>query len=117
MGTSNYDTYLTFKRESLLSSNFIEKAVATIHGMKMNVISPQDLQIAQQGQEHIFLEFMRNMIELVDKSGSLAWRYSQMRRLRFTSRITDPIKHAAWADVPNSVKDACNIEWSVNFNN
>jgi len=115
--TSGYDTYLHFNRKSLKDSEFLEKVIASIHGMKMDVISPQDLQIAQQGHEHVFAEYIRNLTELVDQSGSLIWRFSTTRRLRFTSRFTTPILLAAWAEVPPSKTHECKIKWSVEFKN
>jgi hypothetical protein len=117
--TSGYDTYLCFNRESLHDLKFLEKVISSIHGMKMDIIKPEDLQIAQQGQEHIFAEYVKNLVELIDQSGSLIWKYSITRRLRFTSRFTDPIKHAAWAGrAPSEKHDYdSNIKWSVSFNN
>jgi hypothetical protein len=115
--TSGYDTHLRFDRESLTDPKFLEKAIASVHGMKMDIIKPEDLQIAQQGQEHIFAEFIKHLAELVNQSGSLIWRYSQTRRLRFTSRFTDPIQHGAWAIVPPSETHDCNIKWSFSLNN
>jgi hypothetical protein len=112
--TSGYDTYLCFDRKSLTDPEFLEKAISSIHGMKMDIIKPEDLQIAQQGQEHVFAEFCRNLVELVDQSGSLVWRLSQTRRLKFTSRFIDPIKHGVNVEVPYS-DGKIMFRWSVSY--
>ena len=114
---SPYHTHLRFNRESLADPKFLKKAIESIHGLKMGVISPEDLQVAQLGQEHIFAEYVRHLVELVEQSGSLVWRYSITRRLKFTSRFTEAIQHGAWEAVPPSETSGCNIKWSARFHN
>lgn len=111
----NYGTFLEFERESLWSPEFLAKAIASIHEIKMEVISPLDLQIAQEGQRHIFAEFLRQQIELIDHCGSYTWRYSQTRRLNFTSRFIDPIKHSIWATVPPKTIKQSDINWTYSI--
>ena len=100
----NFTTYQTFERDDLYNPAFIEKAIASIHEMKVAVISPHELQCEQQGQDHVFAETNRLLIELIDIGGSYIWKYSTTRNLQFTARFLDPIKAAAWATAP--FKDA-----------
>lgn len=116
--TKNFSNYLRFGRESLKSPEFIEKVVSSIHGAKMNVILPEDLQIEQMGQKNVFAELCRNKIELVERSGTYIWRYLQTRRLKFTSRFVDPIRAAAWVDSAiKDIKTSEFIKWDCRFEN
>lgn len=95
----NYCTYLEFDRANIWAPAFLEKALASIHTQKVDVISPQELQVEQQGQEHVYAESLRWLIELLEQPSGFTWRYSTTRRLVFTNRFTDPIKAAAWSTV------------------
>jgi len=109
--------HIRFNRESLADPIFLKKAIESIHNLKMGVISIEDLQIAQIGQEHIFAESAKYLVELVEELGSPVWKYSLTRCLRFTSRFSDPIPHGVWAVVPTSQTPKHKIEWKVNFKN
>jgi len=114
--TDSYSTYFKFDRSSLLSPKFLQQAVASIHGLKMDVIMPEELQLEQLGQKNVFAESSRHKIELIDNSGLYTCRYSQTRRLKFLSRFIDPIKTAGWAEVQtkeNSPSDF--IKWSCHI--
>lgn len=95
----NYCTYQEFDRATIWTPAFLEKAVASIHTAKVDAISPLQLQLEQQGQEHVYAQSARWLMELVGIPPSHTWRYSATRRLMFTARFTDPIKAGAWATV------------------
>jgi hypothetical protein len=109
----NYGTYCKFDRKSLFSSEFLQDAIASIHSLKMEVIQPQEMQVAQLGQKNVFAENTKALIELNYQNGSFVWRYLQTRRLKFTTRFVDPLKVAAWSDIPTNLRDSnVNFNWS-----
>lgn len=110
----NLSTYQTFERDLIYSPAFLEKAISALHSLKMDVISPHELGLEQSGQEHVFSEFTRFLVELIDTDGSYKWRYSETRRLKFSSKFMDPIRGAAWAEVSSKgeVPSECSIKWS-----
>jgi hypothetical protein len=110
----NYCTFQQFDRAQLTTAAFFEKAIASIHCIKLDAISPHDLQLDQQGQDNVYAEVMRMLLELVDiNGGGYTWRYYQTRRLRFTGRFSDPIKAAAWATVtPTGQASPDVFKWS-----
>lgn len=112
----NYGTYQEFTREMLTSPIFLEKAVASIHGMKMDVIEPHELELAQQCPKQKFQESAKCLIELVDLSGSFTWRRSHTSRTIFTSRYSDGLKVGTWADVPVKGEGPSSVlKWSYNI--
>lgn len=113
---SNYATYQQFDRESLLTPDFVEKAVSSIHEMKLDVIMRKDPFPYPIGMQNVFAESTKSLVELVDLSGSFTWRYKQTRRLRFTSRFIAPLKASAWASVPARVAaSAEKLKWGYNI--
>jgi hypothetical protein len=112
---NNYGTFCQFNRTELGKPVFVEKAVNSIHTLKLEVVSPHELQVQQLGQKDCFQEKAHMLIELVDiGSGAFTWRYNTTKRLRFTARFPEPIQCAAWAAIPiNKGANAPNINWSV----
>ncbi len=113
----NYCTYQEFDRTAIWGAGFLEKAVAAVHTVKVETISPQDLLLEQQGQEHVYAESSRWLIECIEQATGYTWRCSQTRRLIFTSRFTDPLTAAAWAGVtPKSNAPSTSFTWKYTIN-
>ncbi len=102
--TGKYATYHRFDRGSIYSPKVIGSIIASIHDMKMNVISPIELELAHLGPKSVIVESANWLIELIDNHGSFTWRYSVSRRLRFTARFTEPIKHGIWPNTNMPLK-------------
>jgi len=112
----NYCTHQKFNRGSLTDSEFVKRAVASIHSLKMEIIDPNELDLAQQGPQNKFLEYSKCAIELIELSGSFTWRRSQTSRSRFTSRYSEGIKAGAWADVKVKGDAPSDVfKWSYNI--
>jgi hypothetical protein len=89
--TGKYSTYHRFDRVSLFSPENLGRIIASIHAM----IEP-----TPTGPKNVIVESAKWLIELIDNYGSFTWRYSVTRRLSFTARFTEPIKHGIWPN-PN----------------
>ena len=111
--TSNYCTYCRFDRELLFSPDFLSNAIASIHGMKMEVLQPHEFQLVQMAPLNVIAESWRSLFELIDLSGSFTWRHSITRRLKFTGPFKDPIRTAITPTVPTKLKARSNtFTWS-----
>ena len=108
----NYCTYQEFDRAHLHDASFLEKAVAAIHTIKVGTMSAQDFEFEQQGQEHVYAESSRWLIECLEQAVGYTWRSSHTRKLIFTSRFSDPLKAGAWAQVaPKGSAGAPAVVW------
>jgi hypothetical protein len=110
---SNYCTYCKFDRELLFSPEFLQRAIASIHGMKMEVVQTHEFQMVQTAPSNVIAEFWRSLFELIDHSGSFTWKYSTTRRLKFTGLFKDPIRCAITPNVSTKLKAEPNaFTWS-----
>ncbi len=114
----NYCTYKEFDRESLTSSKFLEEAISSIHDLKLGVIDPLELQLAQQNPKPYFSEHSNCLIELIELFGTFIWRRSHTFRYVFTSLYNDEnrIKIGSWADVHVKGKATSDkLQWTYNI--
>jgi hypothetical protein len=112
----NYSTFLEFNRALLTDSGFLEKAVASIHQLKVAAITSREVFADQQGAYEFYAEHSTILIELKPRAGGFLWQHAISRRLVFSSRFSGEIKAGSWAAVPaTNVDPACTIQWKCRF--
>ncbi len=92
----NFVTPLRFDRNTLGDPDVLEKVIKSIHGMKMEVISPNDLMIGQDTDE-FYVEYNRALYEMKEVDGGYYWVYSITKRLIFLKPCKRQIYTGFWA--------------------
>ena len=116
--TPNYGTYLPFSRDELYKCEFLSKAIASIHDIKMDVLLSHDVLIEQEGISDFYLENSFTLISLEKDNNGYYWHYSMSRKYVFTDKFTKSIKGGAWA--PRTTKNVNTDEtmhWNVEITN
>ena len=112
--TSNYGTYLAFSRDELYKSEFLAKAIASIHNLKMATLLSHDVLMDQEEISNFYTEKSLLLISLEKDNNGYYWHYSTIRRYFFTDKFTKTIKTGAWATrkVKNIGTDET-MDWNV----
>lgn len=110
---NNFGTHLRFKRGELFSKDFIEKAIAAIHGLKMKVLSPCDLSFDQDINES-YADYLYHLVELKELGGTYTWTYATSKKLIFNRPYKRSFITGAWAVLPqNLTEEAEPISWDL----
>lgn len=110
---NNYGTHLQFDRDTLADPAVIEKIIKSIHDIKMEVVSPNDLMIGQDTDE-FYVEYLRSLKEMKERDGGYYWIYSTTRRMIFLKPYKRSFKTGAWASVPSKLAEHSEpITWEL----
>jgi hypothetical protein len=93
---SNFSTYQTFKREELSCSEFVEKAVRSIHKLKLDVLGPHQIGTAE-GITDAIAEYVYHGVELNSCGDSFEWQYSTSKKLIFQHESKRRFPSHVWA--------------------
>lgn len=109
-----YGTRLQFKRDDIDKNDFLEKVIASIHGIKLEAVSPDHLAYSQDDRD-VRAEYMRHRVELMDKGDDeYEWRYTTAKRVDFSGHYRKAIITKVWTqtavELPESAK---NIQWTA----
>lgn len=111
---NNFGTHLRFDRDNLCDPEMIKNAVAAIHGIKMDVVSPNDLIIDQDTNE-FYAEHHRHLCEMKENGSNYLWTYSSTKRLNFLKAYKRSFTTAYWATVAcGGNGDEPPITWELN---
>lgn len=94
---SNYGTHLSFDRDKLYSTDFLRKAVASIHNIKMGSLSDHELLVSQEVTEFV-AEKVSHLYELEREEGGFYWQHSMQRIIVFNKNFNKPLKISRWND-------------------
>lgn len=112
----NYSTFLEFDRKTLTESAFMEKAVSSVHQLKVTALTSQEVFADQQGAYEFYAASSMSLIELKHNAGGFTWEHSLSRQLVFTSRFSSEIKAGSWAAVPAANIDPVHeMQWRCRF--
>jgi hypothetical protein len=79
---NNYGTHLTFSRDSAWTTEFIEKLVASIHTLKMDLV-PVDGVATYPHNPDYYTEVCRGLFELEKTEEGFEWACTVTRRIKF----------------------------------
>lgn len=110
----NYGTHLRFDKDKLYTSEFIEKAIAGVHGFKMDILSPHEL-IVDQDTNEFYAEYQHQLFELKEDSCcDYTWEYSINKKLIFKKLYKRAFKTGVWATVKSTIADNAKlVDWDI----
>jgi len=94
---NNYGTSLQFDRTDLQTAEFLKKAIAAIHNLKLGAVSEHQLTLSQEITEFV-AERTSHLYELEREGNDFCWQHSIERRIRFTKPYNKPLKLTRWND-------------------
>lgn len=94
---NSYGTHLPFDRNKLGTTEFLRKAVHSIHNIKMGSISEHELLLSQEVTEFI-AEKVSHLYELEREGSGFYWQHSMQRTIRFSQNFNKPLKISRWND-------------------
>lgn len=100
----NFCTHITFNRENLRNNDIIEKIVRSIHGIKLEIISPYDL-VYDHDSPEVIADHVKQLIELRADGDSYLWSYTTSKKLQFLNTFKKGIPVSFWATVPAKIPD------------
>lgn len=99
---TSFGTYQSFSREDLYSSTNLEKTIKAIHRLKLEVISPNDINYTPESTEMV-ADHYQQLVELRREADDYKWIYSSNKRISFLDAYKGHIPIAFWATVPAHV--------------
>lgn len=100
----NFCTHIKFSRENICNRDTLEKIIRSIHGIKLEVLSPHDL-IYDHDTPEIVAEYVNQLIELNKTESGYVWSYTTAKKLLFLSPFKKSIPVAFWATVPTKIPE------------
>jgi hypothetical protein len=98
----NFCTHIKFNRDNLCDNEQIEKIIKSVHGVKLEVLSPNDL-IYDHDTTEIIADHVKQLIELQKIESGYVWSYTTSKRLQFLRDFKRNIPVAYWASVPSII--------------
>lgn len=95
----NFCTHIKFNRGDLCNKESLGKIIRSIHGVKLQVLSPNDL-IYDHDTPEIMADHVKQLIELRKTESGYIWSYTISKKLQFLSSFKKSIPVAFWASVP-----------------
>jgi hypothetical protein len=109
----NFGTYLPFQRRSLKSPAFLQKAIESIHELKLGVVEPHQLGL-NNGISDSHSEYVNHQVELSCRDGEFLWIYNTAKKLTYTKASKRGYSASVWATIPaNLPSKATDIEWEL----
>lgn len=108
----NFGTHLVFDRSTLFTTLSMEKIISSIHQLKMNIVSPNDIILSQDSDE-FYAEYINHLVELKEFSGEYCWHNSTTKKLVFNKQFKKNLMAGCWAQIPPSEGDVTPIIWDV----
>ena len=95
----NFCTHIKFNRDNLCDKEQLERIIKSVHGVKLEVLSPNDL-IYDHDTPEIMADHVKQLIELQKTESGYIWSYTTSKRIQFLSTFKRSIPVAFWASVP-----------------
>lgn len=100
----NFGTHFTFERDKVKDNKIIEQIISSIHGLKMDVVSPHDL-VYDQDISEFYAENIYHLVELITKDGEFCWVYSSTKKIIFQKQYKRKLNTGFWATTNVKVPD------------
>lgn len=110
----NYGTSLRFNRDQLYNIDFLEKAIAALHGFKMKILSAHEL-ILNQCPTDFYVEYQHQLLEMREVGcNDYTWEYSISKKIIFEKQFKWQIKCGIWVTVTSFIpQDVGLLDWNV----
>lgn len=100
----NFGTFQSFNREDICKKDFLEKAIRSIHTLKLGIISPNDL-IYDHDTPEVLADYVNQLVELKRDMDGYRWAYYTSKRLQFLNVFKSHIPVTFWATVPAAIPE------------
>lgn len=94
---NSYGTHLAFDRTKLWTTDFLRKAILSIHNVKLGALSDHELLLSQEVTEFI-AQRVSHLYELEREGVGFYWQHSMQRTIDFTKNFNKPLKISRWND-------------------
>jgi hypothetical protein len=103
--TGSYSTHMEFKREEIQTPDFLQRAVRSIHALRLVATASQDGSNTR-GTMEFYAERVSHAISILRKDDVFVWRHSSQRRIVFTRPMQRPLNIFRWNDTADQSRAA-----------